>query len=421
MDLATISLWALVVVVALSCVTNANVGLLGMTLAWIIGVYIAPGVNPDLKIDAKVMASFFPVDLFITLAGVTLLFSIAQQNGTLRLVTHWGTSLCRGRAALMPVLFFLLAGGLSAAGAGNVPTVALLASSAMLAAHRLGISPMVMTIMVGHGSIAGTLSPISPMGVIADKNLTAMGLAGHTGYTFGMNFVVNATVACLGYVLFRGWRSSPPATPEGDVSESSAVAVTAAHVVTLSLLGLMLVGVLGFRVHVGFAAFAAATLLILLRIADEKKAFQEIPWSVVLMVCGMTVLVTLCEKTGGLELFSKFLAAWATPQTLTGWMAGVTGLISVFSSTSGVVLPTFLPTVPGIVGDVGLSSDRMLAVATAVNIGSNLVDVSSVSTIGAMCVAATPGEHERRKLYRQALAWGLSMSVVGAVVCWAVL
>jgi putative tricarboxylic transport membrane protein len=52
------------------------------------------------------------------------------------------------------------------------------------------------------------------------------------------------------------------------------------------MLGLLLVGVLGFKVHVGLAAFAASTLLIIFRFANEKKAFQEMPWSVVLMVCG---------------------------------------------------------------------------------------------------------------------------------------
>jgi hypothetical protein len=65
--------------------------------------------------------------------------------------------------------------------------------------------------------------------------------------------------------------------------------------------------------------------------------------------------------------------------------------------------------------------ERMLAAATAINIGSNIVDVSSVSTIGAICVAAVPDEAVRRTLYRQGLVWGLAMTVVGAAACWAVL
>ena len=141
------------------------------------------------------------------------------------------------------------------------------------------------------------------------------------------------------------------------------------------------------------------------------------------MVCGVSMLVTLCEKTGGLDLFSRWIAACATPRTLTGWLAGLTGIVSVFSSTSGVVLPTFLPVVPEVLGHMGggATPDRVLAAATAVNVGSNIVDVSSVSTIGALCVAACQDEATRRGLYRQGLAWGIGMAAVGAATCQAIL
>jgi hypothetical protein len=45
------------------------------------------------------------------------------------------------------------------------------------------------------------------------------------------------------------------------------------------------------------------------------------------------------------------------------------------------------------------------------------VDVSPLSTLGALCVAAVPSAGEARVLFRQLLAWGLSMTVVGAVLC----
>ena len=351
---------------------------------------------------------------------------------------HWiaatdaALAACRGSARFVPWLFFLLAAGLSAAGAGNVPTVALLASSAMLAARRLGVAPLVMTIMIGHGGIGGTLSPLSPMGIIAHSKITEMGLGDHRGHTFVLNLAVNTIVAVAGYLLLRGWRTDPDSggAESGVPAENPQAVATAdgshagptpARVATLAMLLLLIVGVVGFGVHLGLAALGAATLLILLGAVDERAAIRELPWNVVLMICGMTVLVTLCEKSGGLKLFGQLLAASATPRTVTAWMAGITGLISVFSSTSGVVLPAFLPTVPDVLASLPgagpVTPDRLLAVATSVNIGSNLVDVSSVSTIGALCVAATPGEAARRRLFRDALVWGLSMCLVGAVLC----
>jgi hypothetical protein len=50
-------------------------------------------------------------------------------------------------------------------------------------------------------------------------------------------------------------------------------------------------------------------------------------------------------------------------------------------------------------------------------IGGHLVDVSPLSTIGALCIASAPLTGDRRLLFNQVLAWGLSMSVVGAVGC----
>ena len=94
----------------------------------------------------------------------------------------------------------------------------------------------------------------------------------------------------------------------------------------------------------------------------------------------------------------------------------MTGLVSVFSSTSGVVLPAFLPLVPGLVAKVG--GGNPLAIASSILIGGNLVDVSPLSTIGALCIASVPSSPTAVSCSVSCLAWGLSMSVVGALGCY---
>jgi Na+/H+ antiporter NhaD/arsenite permease-like protein len=421
MTLSAICVAALVAVVVVSCASSMNVGLLALVLAWLIGVFVAPAYGVELT--AKAVAGFFPADLFLTLLGVTMLFAAARANGTLGLVTRAAERLCGSAPAALGPLFFVLAVAVSAAGAGNVPTAAVLAPPAMLAALRAGVSPLVMMVMVGHGAIGGGLSPITPMGVVADEKLADMGLAGHAGYTFAMNVLVNALVAGAGYLLLRGWRTVASRSDAIDPADAAAFRAESRHWLTLAAIAAVIAAAAVFGAHVGFAALAAATLLMLLGAGDEQRVLREMPWGVILMVCGMSVLVSLCEKTGAVAVISRWIAACATPGTLTAWLAGLTGLVSVFSSTSGVVLPTFLPTVPEVIRQTGQepTTASLLAAATAINVGSNVVDVSSVSTIGALCVAACPDEEMRRVLYRQGLAWGLAMTVVGAVACWAVL
>jgi hypothetical protein len=50
-------------------------------------------------------------------------------------------------------------------------------------------------------------------------------------------------------------------------------------------------------------------------------------------------------------------------------------------------------------------------------VGSHLVDVSPLSTIGALCIASAIN-CDTRRLFNQLLAWGLSMTVVGALICY---
>lgn len=52
-------------------------------------------------------------------------------------------------------------------------------------------------------------------------------------------------------------------------------------------------------------------------------------------------------------------------------------------------------------------------------VGAHLVDVSPLSTTGALCIAAAQNT-DVRKLVRQMLAWGMSMAIVAAIGCYIV-
>src|SRR5215471_4572477 len=124
MNVAVVSVCALAIAVAVSCVSRLNVGVLSLAFAWIVGVYIA-----GMPLNA-VMAGF-PSQLFLTLAGVTLLFALAQTNGTLERLVHHAVRLCRGNRGTIPIVFFALGAALSSIGPGNIASAALLAPLAM--------------------------------------------------------------------------------------------------------------------------------------------------------------------------------------------------------------------------------------------------------------------------------------------------
>lgn len=406
MNLAYLSLGALLLTIVVSCFTEINVGVLAIALAWIVGVVLG-----GMKVDQ--ITAGFPVSLFLTLTGVALFFTQAQVNGTLDRIAHHAVRLCRGNAGLIPVMFFVVAAALATIGPGNIATAALLAPIAMSVASQARIPAFLMAIMVGNGANAGALSPLAPTGIIAANLMARIGMAGVEWTTYRNNLLAHAVVAFGGYFLLGGWKLFRFSYTSDD---STGARFERAHWITIALVSLLVVSVVVFKVNVGMGAFACGVILCALRSADHKESIRRMPWGVVLMVCGVTVLIALLEKTSGMELFTAMLAKFSTRHTVTAVVAFVTGLVSVYASTSGVVLPAFLPTVPGLVERLG-GADAM-AIASSINVGGHLVDVSPLSTIGALCLAAAPASEDCRMLFNKLLAWGLSMSVVGAVVCY---
>jgi di/tricarboxylate transporter len=154
----------------------------------------------------------------------------------------------------------------------------------------------------------------------------------------------------------------------------------------------------------------------LLRTVEEQKAIKGMPWGVILMVTGVTVLIALLEKTEGLDLFTSGIARLSTPSTIAPVVAFGTGVVSVYSSTGGVVLPAFLPMVPDLAQRMG--GIQPLPIAWSMSVGSSLVDLSSLSTVGALFMAGAAAGTDTRRLFNSLLAWGFSMAFVGAALCW---
>lgn len=411
MDLAWISVAALTLAVVLGIVLRLNVGLLAFALAYIVGV--GPG-----KMRASEVTAGFPVQLFLVLLAIMLLFGQAQANGTLSKLARHSVRLARGNVGMVPIVFFGLSVAIATVGGGNIASTALIAPIAMAAAGRMGISPFLMVIMVGNGCNAGAYSPIAPTGIIASQLMANAGLAGMEWQTYWNTFIAQTFVAFAGYFLFGGLRllrRPDRVDVAAQFPPEELTPFTGKQWFTLGVIATLLAALIFLRIDLVVGAFAAVAVLLLARVADQDAALKAIPWSTILMVCGVSTLVAVLEKTGGVDMIVDGLVKVSTPVSATAIVAFVTGLVSAYSSTSGVVLPTFLPTVPGLSQRLGVDA---MDLASSINVGGHLVDVSPLSTIGAICLAAYTGAEGRQTLFNQILAWGLAMAVVGAVVCW---
>src|SRR6266571_1122050 len=415
MSLPVLSIVAFAIAIIVSCVSQINVGFLSIAFAFIVGVLFG-------GMKAADVAGGFPTSLFLILVGVTLFFSQASVNGTLDKIAKYSVKLARGNIGMIPVIFFFLAAGLAAMGAGNIATTALLAPVAMTVAGNMGISAFLMTVAVCCGANSGALSPFAPTGVIANGLEARIGITHQEWATFFNNFLAEGFVGLTGYFVLGGYKlfsrhASRKAVRLDESMLKEEGPFTWNQKLTLALIGALLVSVSYFKMDVGMGAIIAASIMTLARASNEEQAVKTMPWNVILMVSGVTVLISILEKKGGMDLFTTILARFSTQRSVTSVMGFVTGLISVYSSSSGVVLPAFMPTIPGLIQKIGSSVDPM-ALASSVNVGAHLVNVSPLSTLGALCIANAARTEDRRVLFNKLLIWGLSMSVIGAFVCW---
>lgn len=401
--IALLSLLFLLCAIAIGFITKINTGLLAIAFALILS-RIA-GI-PDSEIIKG-----FNYSLFFTLTGVTYLFSIAKVNGTLELFAKKAVFLCGDHTYLIPGILFFLAVILSGVGPGTISVAALMAAITVPLAIQMKISPVKLAPFGLLGACAGGFSHIAPTGIIAitfaeQNDITGLKYSLLVGLCLGMGLY-----AAILYISFK-WFSFNKAIP---LTKEDLPAFNKKQLITLSGIGLMSLLTLFLQVNIGLAAFFVALFLMLFRVADEKKAIAGIPLGTLWLVTGVGVLMNLIMVVGGIDLLSEFLAGMMTKNTAVPLFTLTGGILSWFSSASGVVLPTLIPTIPIISESVnGLNGAEMVI---GLGNGAHAASLSPLSTLGALVLASysavkDPDSQERNRLFLQMFL----ISIIGVIL-----
>ena len=385
----------------------------------------------------------FPLSLFMILVGVTFLFGMAQTNGTMEKLTAYSIRACKGNTALVPIIIYILATFITTIGPGNIAGCALMAPVAMAIASKVKMPAFLMTLLVVGACNGAAFSPFAPTGIISNgiiaKCAPELGIPADYLNTLAWKIHFNSTIA-QGFVNIGGFfvmgglkwiREQKGAALDIDELAPKPEPFNAAQKTTLLLVAILIIlvvvpglpGVKGtlpktitnMLSNVGSISFVLSIVLMLTGYGDSKAAVKVMPWSVIMMVCGVSVLIDVMDKAGGLNFLVEVMASVAGPTTICFWTAFVPAVISAYSSSSGVVMPMFLPMTPGL---VELTGGDPVSIISAIDVGSHLVDTSPLSTLGALCIASAGEEEDKGVLFRKLLIWGLSMSIVSGIVCY---
>ncbi|MCP2628232.1 SLC13 family permease [Mycolicibacterium smegmatis] len=428
MSVQLLSIAVLVVVFVISTVFNVHMGALAFVATFVVGIGLT-------DLSEKEIIAGFPAGLFVILVGVTYLFAIAKANGAIDWLVDTAVTLVRGRVWAFPWIMFALAAGLAGVGAVPPAAVAIIAPTAMRIAHRYGISPLLMGLMVANGVSAGEFSPIGLFGIIVNDVAVSNGVTSSPILLFASCFAVNAIMCyVLCAVINRRARrhdktddsigTGGPTPPRGgssvrvvDADVAVAVRPPITRSIAATLAGLLvMVGIVACtELDIGFVAMTLAVILSVLSPDAAKEALPKIAWPSVFLIVGIVTYVGLLQELGTVTYVSDAVAHLQSPLLIALLICVIGAVVSAFASTTGILGALVPLAVPFLLsGEVS-----SIAMIIALSLSSSIVDASPFSTSGALIVA-NAAEEDRDRVMSHLLRWGMSMIVVAPVLSWAV-
>ena len=387
---------------------DINMGLLGFVAAAGVGGLV-------LHQPPEEFLAGFPVDLFLTLVGLTFLFGFAQNNGVIEVIVNWCVKLVGGRTALMPWIFFALTAILISLGA--LFAVAIIAPLALSFARRHRINQFMVGLLVVHGALAGAFSPISVYGIFINDYLAKNGLTPTPLSLFLATLIFNVVFALVVYfVLHRrpGLRAEADDALSAE-AETSTTRLTRSQVPTLIGLIAMALSVLIFSWDVGIVTITIAIVLTFINPAAGKAAMTKVSWSVVILITGVLTYIAVLQAAGTVEWVSAGISAIGIPLLAALLLFYMSGLISALASSLaiiGVVIALAVPFLES--GDVHVGG-----FVAALAIAATIVDISPFSTNGAMLLANVHSTI-RDRYYKQMIGYAGLMCLIGPGLAWVV-
>jgi di/tricarboxylate transporter len=421
----------------------------------------------------------FPAELFLTLVGITYLFALAQNNGTIDWLVRLAVRAVGGRIAAIPWVMFAIAALLTAVGAVSPAAVAIIAPIALGFAAKYGINPLMMGLMVIHGAQGGGFSPISIYGGITNKIVQKAGLPISELTTAFVSLGVNFGVAVLLFVMFGGLKlmrqqkpggaglgmpmggfgtqvavaaqgpqiyddaegesmteekltrnrspealtsvniggagATPGATPVAAPATEDAP-VTMQQMATVFGLIALAVATLVYKLDIGFVAITIGLLLSIMAPQVQKRAIGQVSWPEVMLIVGVSTYVGVMEKMGTISFVGTSVASLTSPLMVALLLCFVGAIVSAFASSTAVLGSLIPLAVPFLSAGTGVDPIGFIA---AMAVASTIVDVSPFSTNGAL-VLANAQDVDRDRFYKQILGYSGIVVVVGPFLAWLV-
>lgn len=394
------------VAVAVGYKTKINVGLFAIAFSYIFGAFV-------LKMKTSAVIALWPTSLFFFIMMASFFYGIAVTNGTLGLLSEHFIYAFRNRPYLIPIMMWVACFALSGLGPGPTTIFAFMPAIILGMSDRIKLNKLVAAVCVVGGGVAGGYTPISLCYATVKTCLLNAGyeeaeaLAMLPKISFN-NIFAQALIFVLIYVICKAWKvespvyeEKPAALSKKQVQTAVVIAIGLAVAVLFPLLktlfpSVAIIKTISGAIEPSLLFCVLLVISLLMRLGDEKKALNFVPWSTIILVCGTGMLVAVATAAGAIDALSTWVSNGLSPVMAKIVMAIVAGFMSFFSSTLGVVGPTLIPFVSGIATATGISATALIS---SIMVGGHFAGVSPFSTGGGMTLAGETDEEKKNKLF----------------------
>ncbi|MDD1509204.1 SLC13 family permease [Pseudomonas sp. CNPSo 3701] len=416
---------AIVVAVALGYKTKINIGLFAIAFAYLLGCF-GMGLSPSDVIG------MWPLKIFFVIFSVCLFYSFATVNGTLEKLAEHLIYHCRRMPQLLPFAVFFTATVIAAMGAGYYTVLAFMAPITLLLCQRTGMSLIVGGMAVNYGALSGANFMSSQSGIIFRGLMTNAGISDNDAFINATGIFLSTLVIPLLVIGVFVFLTREGRAMKASVFEASAPAALNREQkitlwLTLAMMAIVLAapiahillpanGTITFinsKMDIGLIASIFSVIALLLKLGDERKAMASVPWSTLIMICGVGMLISVAIKAGTIDVLASWIGGSIPPILVPVVFGVVAAFMSLFSSTLGVVTPALFPMVLPIAQAMGLEP---MVLFIAIVVGAQATSISPFSSGGSLILGSCTSEQSRATLFPQLLFKAAPIGFVAALV-----
>lgn len=410
---------ALVIVAGLKF--DCNIGMLGILGALILGSWLGG------ETLMGVITGYWPVSVMFVLIVTSFFFGFANQNGTLAALADRIVYIFKSVRWFAPFSIYLTGLILSALGVGTWAIV-FIAPIGFQIAKKAKFDPILVPIAancacLSAGGLIWTAGGPTNVALLMNAGwdeASATSLAIKFGFASLLPCFV-AFVVC--YFLRKGWDCEhiimdkpAPLTPVQKKTVGVIVFVLILNVIPLFLNEIFHTTwsqYLYSHINLQVCAVVGGMLCVFMKLADERAVIaQNIPWSSLLIICGMGMLVQVAVRHGIADVIGGWIASSFPDWAIVAAFALFGGLLSFCCSALSVVYPLMLPMIYGLVQNG--SQVSALAMVTSLILTACYTGMCPFSQNGALMLS-TADEETRRSLTYRMIFWSFILLVISVV------